>query len=64
MRVRACAGSAVRHGQDHVHIAAVQARHDCRRAQPRNDYYCIGKAMALAEREYGRQVVARRRPSS
>lgn len=55
---------AVRHGHDHVHIAAVLARLDCRRALLRNDYRQIGAAMAWAEREYGLQAVRGRRPHS
>lgn len=52
---------AVRHGLNHVHIVAVLARNDGRRARLSNDYYQIGEAMAWAEREYELQAVARRR---
>ena len=52
---------AVRHGPDHVHIAAVLARYDRRRARLSYDYYRVGEAIAWAEREYGLQAVARRR---
>ena len=50
---------AVHHGDQHVHIVAVLARQDGRRAEPRNDYYRIGEALAQAESEYGLLPAAR-----
>jgi hypothetical protein len=51
---------AVRHGNDHVHVAAVLGRFAAD-ARLSNDYYQVGAALAWAEREYVLQVVARHR---
>jgi hypothetical protein len=37
---------AVHHGDNHIHIVAILARLDCRRARLHFDYYRIGEAMA------------------
>jgi hypothetical protein len=50
---------AVHHGDNHIHIVAILARLDCRRARLHFDYYRIGEAMAWAEREYGLRRVVR-----
>jgi hypothetical protein len=60
---------AVHHGDNHIHIAAILARQDGRRASLGNDYYRIGETLRRVESEYGLRVVARadrtapRRPS-
>jgi hypothetical protein len=50
---------AVHHGDNHVHIAAVLARQDRRRAHLHNDYFRIGEALRDLEAEYGLQRVVR-----
>ncbi len=50
---------AVHHGENHIHIAAVLARQDSRRARLDNDWYRIGEALRDLEKEYGLQVLAR-----
>jgi hypothetical protein len=50
---------AVHHGENHIHIVAVLARQDGRRARLDNDFYRIGEACRDIEKEYGLQVVAR-----
>jgi hypothetical protein len=50
---------AIHHGENHIHIAAVLARQDGRRARLDNDFYRIGEACRDIEKEYGLQVVAR-----
>ena len=50
---------AVHHGENHIHIAAVLARQDGRRARLDNDYYRIQESLRDLEKEYGLQVVAR-----
>jgi hypothetical protein len=49
---------AVHHGENHIHIAATQARQDGRRARLDNDWSRIGEALRDIEKEYGLQVVA------
>jgi hypothetical protein len=44
---------AVRHAADHVHVVAVLARQDGRRASIRNDRYRVRDACRAAERRYG-----------
>ena len=50
---------AVHHGGNHIHIVAVLARHDSRRAHLHNEYYRIGEALRDLEAEYGLAAVAR-----
>jgi hypothetical protein len=50
---------AVHHGSNHIHIVAVLARQDGRRAALHNDYYRIGEALRAMEAEYGLVAVAR-----
>ena len=50
---------AVHHGSNHIHIVAVLARHDSRRAHLHNEYYRIGEALRDLEAEYGLVAVAR-----
>ncbi len=50
---------AVHQGENHIHIVAVLARQDGRRARLDNDFYRIGEACRDIEKEYGLQVVAR-----
>jgi len=50
---------AVHHGSNHIHIVAVLARQDGRRAALHNDYYRIGEALRDMEAEYGLVAVAR-----
>ena len=49
---------AVHHGENHIHIVAVLARQDGRRARLDNDFYRIGEVCRDIEKEYGLQVVA------
>ena len=50
---------AVHHGDNHIHIVAVLARHNSRRAHLHNEYYRIGEALRDLEAEYGLVAVAR-----
>src|SRR6516225_2711066 len=50
---------AVHHGDNHIHIVAVLARHDSRRAHLHNEYYRIGEALRDLEAQYGLAAVAR-----
>ncbi len=50
---------AVHHGDNHIHIVAMLARQDLRRAQLHNDYYRIGEALRDLEAEYGLVAAAR-----
>jgi hypothetical protein len=50
---------AAHHGSNHIHIVAVLARQDGRRAALHNDYYRIGEALRAMEAEYGLVAVAR-----
>ncbi|MFD7662932.1 relaxase/mobilization nuclease domain-containing protein [Streptomyces sp. NPDC059788] len=53
-----CRWAAVRHADDHIHIAATTVRGDLRPARHWNDYLTADKALAAIEKEYGlRQVV-------
>ena len=58
-RTRACAWVAVHHGDNHIHIVAVLARQDGRRAALHNDYYRIGEAMRDSSGSTGCVAVAR-----
>jgi hypothetical protein len=49
----------VHHGDNHIHIVAVLARHDSRRAHLHNEYYRIGEALRDLEAEYGLVAVVR-----
>ena len=50
---------AVHHGANHIHIVAVLARQDGRRAALHNDYYRLGEALRDLEAEYGLAAAAR-----
>ena len=50
---------AVRHGDDHIHIAAILARQDGRAEPARNDYLKARTAAQDLEREYGLAPTAR-----
>ena len=50
---------AVHHGDQHIHIVAVLARQDGRRAALHNDYYRIGAALADLEDKLGLTLIAR-----
>ncbi|MGA5128231.1 relaxase/mobilization nuclease domain-containing protein [Streptomyces olivoreticuli] len=53
-----CRWVAVRHADDHIHIAATKVRGDLRTARHWNDYLRADKELAAIERDYGlRQVV-------
>ncbi|GHF41741.1 mobilization protein [Streptomyces mashuensis] len=53
-----CRWVAVRHADDHIHIAATKVRGDLRPARHWNDYLTADKELAAIEKEYGlRQVV-------
>ena len=52
-RTRACRGSRCTTASNHIHIVAVLARQDGRRARLHNDYYRIGEALRDIEAEYG-----------
>ena len=49
---------AVRHGADHIHIVAMLARQDRRRASTSNDRYRVREACLAAERRYGLRSTA------
>jgi hypothetical protein len=48
-----CRWVAVRHADDHIHIALTLARQDGRPAWPVNDFYRVGEACRAAERRLG-----------
>ncbi|MFF7095259.1 relaxase/mobilization nuclease domain-containing protein [Streptomyces rubradiris] len=53
-----CRWVAVRHADDHIHIAATKVRGDLRPARHWNDYLTADKELVAIEKEYGlRQVV-------
>ncbi|MHA7961266.1 relaxase/mobilization nuclease domain-containing protein [Streptomyces sp. L500] len=53
-----CRWVAVRHADDHIHIAATKVRGDLRTARHWNDYLRADKELAAIEKDYGlRQVV-------
>ncbi|WP_249040276.1 relaxase/mobilization nuclease domain-containing protein, partial [Streptomyces chryseus] len=53
-----CRWVAVRHADDHIHIAATKVRGDVRPARHWNDYLTADKELVAIEKEYGlRQVV-------
>ncbi|MEU5186708.1 relaxase/mobilization nuclease domain-containing protein [Streptomyces klenkii] len=54
-----CRWVAVRHADDHVHIAATKVRGDLRPARHWNDYLTADKELAAIETEYGLQQVVR-----
>ncbi|MBP0455975.1 relaxase/mobilization nuclease domain-containing protein [Streptomyces montanisoli] len=54
-----CRWIAVRHADDHIHIAATKVRGDLRPARHWNDYLTADKELAAVEKEYGLQEVRR-----
>jgi hypothetical protein len=48
-----CRWIAVRHGEDHIHVAAVLARQDGARVSTSNDFHRIREACRAAEDRYG-----------
>ncbi|GCD44706.1 relaxase/mobilization nuclease domain-containing protein [Streptomyces paromomycinus] len=54
-----CRWVAVRHADDHIHIAATTVRGDLRPARHWNDYLTADKELAAIEQEYGLQQVRR-----
>ncbi|OKK02623.1 mobilization protein [Streptomyces sp. CB03234] len=55
----ACRWVAVRHADDHIHIAATKVRGDLRPARHWNDYLTADKELVAIEKEYGLQQVVR-----
>ncbi|MFJ1997013.1 relaxase/mobilization nuclease domain-containing protein [Streptomyces asiaticus] len=54
-----CRWVAVRHAEDHIHIAATKVRGDLRPARHWNDYLTADKELAAIEKDYGLQQVVR-----
>ncbi|UQI47167.1 relaxase/mobilization nuclease domain-containing protein [Streptomyces sp. HU2014] len=54
-----CRWVAVRHADDHIHIASTKVRGDLRTARHWNDYLKADKELAAIEKEYGLQQVVR-----
>ncbi|NBE49886.1 relaxase/mobilization nuclease domain-containing protein [Streptomyces boluensis] len=54
-----CRWVAVRHADDHIHIAATTVRADLRTARHWNDYLTADRKLATIEREYGLLQVVR-----
>ncbi|ALO95385.1 Relaxase/mobilization nuclease domain protein [Streptomyces hygroscopicus subsp. limoneus] len=54
-----CRWVAVRHADDHIHIAATKVRGDLRTARHWNDYLTADKELAAIEKEYGLTQVVR-----
>ncbi|MGW6604879.1 relaxase/mobilization nuclease domain-containing protein [Streptomyces sp. NPDC055036] len=54
-----CRWVAVRHADDHIHIAATKVRGDLRPARHWNDYLTADKELAAIEKEYGLHQVIR-----
>ncbi|MFF4179882.1 relaxase/mobilization nuclease domain-containing protein [Streptomyces sp. NPDC001750] len=54
-----CRWVAVRHADDHIHIAATKVRGDLRTARHWNDYLKADKELAAVEKEYGLHQVMR-----
>ncbi|MFE2076543.1 relaxase/mobilization nuclease domain-containing protein [Streptomyces misionensis] len=54
-----CRWVAVRHADDHIHIAATKVRGDLRIARHWNDYLTADKELAAIEKEYGLKQVVR-----
>ncbi|MGW3174352.1 relaxase/mobilization nuclease domain-containing protein [Streptomyces sp. NPDC001153] len=54
-----CRWVAVRHADDHIHIAATKVRGDLRTARHWNDYLTADKELAATEKEYGLKQVVR-----
>ncbi|MFJ2771737.1 relaxase/mobilization nuclease domain-containing protein [Streptomyces sp. NPDC087300] len=54
-----CRWVAVRHAQDHIHIAATKVRSDLRAARHWNDYLTADRELAAIEKEYGLFQVVR-----
>lgn len=54
-----CRWVAVRHADDHIHIAATTVRGDLRTARHWNDYLTADKELAAIEKEYGLKQVVR-----
>ncbi|MDP9419485.1 MAG: relaxase/mobilization nuclease domain-containing protein, partial [Actinomycetota bacterium] len=55
-----CRWVAVRHADDHVHLAVTLARQDGHRASLHNDYYRVGEACRAVEERYGLAITAGR----
>jgi hypothetical protein len=54
-----CRWVAVRHAEDHIHIAATKVRGDLRTARHWNDYLTADKELAAIEKDYGLHQVIR-----
>ncbi|WP_326698387.1 relaxase/mobilization nuclease domain-containing protein [Streptomyces sp. NBC_01754] len=54
-----CRWVAVRHADDHIHIAATKIRGDLRTARHWNDYLTADRELAAIEKEYGLSQVVR-----
>ncbi|MGW7689551.1 relaxase/mobilization nuclease domain-containing protein [Streptomyces asiaticus] len=54
-----CRWVAVRHAEDHIHIAATKVRGDLRTARRWNDYLTADKELAAIEKDYGLHQVVR-----
>lgn len=54
-----CRWVAVRHAEDHIHIAATKVRGDLRPARHWNDYLTADEELVSIEKEYGLRQVAR-----
>nr|WP_240969229.1 mobilization protein [Streptomyces sp. HNM0575] len=54
-----CRWAAVRHADDHIHIAATTVRGDLRPARHWNDYLTADRELAAVEADYGLRRVAR-----
>ncbi|WP_030024227.1 relaxase/mobilization nuclease domain-containing protein [Streptomyces monomycini] len=54
-----CRWAAVRHADDHIHIAATTVRGDLRPARHWNDYLTADRELASIEKEYGLHQVVR-----
>jgi len=55
-----CRWVAVRHGDDHIHLAVTLARQDGRRARTSHDYVRLGAACRTVEERYGLTVTPAR----
>jgi hypothetical protein len=54
-----CRWAAIRHADDHIHIAATTVRGDLRPARHWNDYLTADRELAAIEKDYGLRQVAR-----
>lgn len=59
-----CRWAAVRHADDHIHIAATTVRGDLRPARHWNDYLTADRELAAIETDYGLRQVARHRTAA